>query len=114
MDFESIVLCTMSFSCLLLAKSNIFQVYWSVYFVILSVCLPVNRLLVTILNQLSDAILKTERYVLDGGSLLHKLKWRRGDTSGKIAKAYANFSSEHYGAVTAVFDRYGGRSLDKG
>ena len=55
----------------------------------------------------SDAIPQTERYVLDGGSLLCKLKWRRGDTDGKIAKAYADFTSKHYGAATAVFDGYG-------
>ena len=55
----------------------------------------------------SDAILKTERYVLDGGSLLCKLLWRRGDTYGKIAKAYADFKSKYYGAATAVFDGYG-------
>lgn len=29
--------------------------------------------------------LKTERYVLDGGSFLHKIKWKKGDTYGKIA-----------------------------
>ena len=55
----------------------------------------------------SDAIQKTERYVLDGGSLLRKLKWRRGDTYGKISKANADFTSKHYGAATAVFDGHG-------
>ncbi|KAJ8027661.1 hypothetical protein HOLleu_32864 [Holothuria leucospilota] len=28
----------------------------------------------------TDAIPQTERYVPDGGSLLHKLKWKSGDT----------------------------------
>ena len=55
----------------------------------------------------SDAIPETERYVIDGGSLLHRLKWRRGDTYGKIAKAYANLIGEHYGAAIVVFDGYG-------
>lgn len=48
-----------------------------------------------------DAIPKTARYEFDGGSLLHKLKWRRGDTYGKIAKAYADFTIKDYGAATS-------------
>ena len=54
-----------------------------------------------------SAHLKTERYVLDGGSLLHKLKWKKGDTYGKIARAYADFTTKHYGTATVVFDGYG-------
>jgi len=54
-----------------------------------------------------SAHLQTERYVLDGGSLLHKLKWKKGDTYGKIARAYADFTTKHYGAATVVFDGYG-------
>ena len=44
--------------------------------------------------------------MLDGGSLRCKQKWRRGGTYGKIAKAYADLTSKHYGAATAVFDGY--------
>ena len=54
-----------------------------------------------------SASLQTERYVLDGGSLLHKLKWKKGETYGKIARAYADFTKKHYGAATIVFDGYG-------
>ena len=54
-----------------------------------------------------SAHLKTERYVFDGGSLLHKLKWKKGDPYGKIARAYADFTTKHYGTATVVFDGYG-------
>ena len=54
----------------------------------------------------SDVIPHNEKYVLTGGSLLHKLKWMKGDTYGKIANAYADFTSKHYGSATAVFDGY--------
>ena len=53
-----------------------------------------------------SAHLKTERYVLDGGSLLHKLKWKKGDTYGKIVRAYADFTTKHYETATVVFDGY--------
>ena len=58
------------------------------------------------IESTSDAIPQTERYVLDGGSLLHKLKWNRGDTYGNIAKSYAEYTSKHYGSATVVFDGY--------
>ena len=44
--------------------------------------------------------------MLDGGSLLYKLKWKQGDTYGNIATAYADFTTKHYGAATVVFDGY--------
>ena len=54
----------------------------------------------------SDVILQTEKYALVGGSLLHKLKWMRGCTYGKIANTYAVFTSKHYGYATVVFGGY--------
>ncbi|KAG1696934.1 Alpha-N-acetylgalactosaminidase [Nymphon striatum] len=57
-------------------------------------------------EAISDTIPQTEMYVLDGGALLHKHKWTRGDTYGKIAKAYADFTSKQYGSATVVFDGY--------
>ena len=49
---------------------------------------------------------KTEHYVLDGGSLLHRLKWTEGSTHWAIAENYASFTSERYGEATVVFDGY--------
>ena len=48
----------------------------------------------------------TDCYVLDGGSLLHRLPWNKGDTYGAIAESYATFTLQHYGAATVVFDGY--------
>jgi hypothetical protein len=39
-------------------------------------------------------------------SLLHKLKWKRGDAYGEIAKAYADVTVGHYKEVIVVFDGY--------
>ena len=39
--------------------------------------------------------------------MLHKFKWKKGDTYGKIARPHADFTKKHYGAATIVFDGYG-------
>ena len=54
----------------------------------------------------------TDCYVLDGGSLLHRLPWNKGDSYGSIAESYAEFTVRNYGLATVVFDGYGaGRPL---
>lgn len=50
-----------------------------------------------------DSIPPTEHYVLDGGSLVHHLAWKKGDSYGAIAQSYADFTTRHYGIV---FDGY--------
>ncbi|KAK4298605.1 hypothetical protein Pmani_008001 [Petrolisthes manimaculis] len=65
----------------------------------------------TICDHASDAILQsvpeTECHVLDGGSLLHQVPWKRGQNDGEIAQSYADFTVRHYGsATTVVFDGY--------
>ena len=49
----------------------------------------------------------TDRYVLDGGSLLHHLPWRKGDSYNAVAESYADFTVRYYGRATVVFDGYG-------
>ena len=62
-------------------------------------------------NLSSEAVMnctpKIDRYVLDGGSLLHRLPWKKGETYGTIASSYADFTVRHYGLATVVFDGYG-------
>ena len=58
-------------------------------------------------KSVHDYIPPTDHYVLDGGSLLHRLSWKRGDRHGAIAKSYADFTIRHYGKATIVFDGYG-------
>ena len=54
-----------------------------------------------------NSIPKTDCYVLDGGSLLHRLPWKKGDSYNAIAESYADFTVRHYGLATVVFDGYG-------
>ena len=58
-------------------------------------------------NAVRESVPKTEHYVLDGGSLLHRLKWTEGSTYSSIADAYATFTLASYGKATVVFDGYG-------
>jgi len=51
-----------------------------------------------------NSVPETDCYVLDGGSLLHHLPWKTGDSYGAIAKSYADFTVRHYGQATVVFD----------
>ena len=46
------------------------------------------------------------RYVLDGGSLLHRIPWTRGSTFTAIIKSYADYVSRHNGEPIVVFDGY--------
>ena len=47
------------------------------------------------------------KYVLDGGSLIHKIKWEKGMTYEEIALLYANYVVTKYGSnATIIFDGY--------
>lgn len=48
------------------------------------------------------------RYVIDGGSLLHKLPWPRGNTYSQICGMYVKYLVENYNKPIVVFDGYGG------
>lgn len=47
---------------------------------------------------------ETQQNVLDGGSLLHRITWRKGETYEQIAKSYADFRVRRYGKAIVVFD----------
>ncbi|XP_064094950.1 uncharacterized protein LOC135207244 [Macrobrachium nipponense] len=51
---------------------------------------------------------QTEHYVLDGGSLLHQVPWKKGDSYSAMAESYADFTIRKYGVATVVFDGYNG------
>lgn len=53
-----------------------------------------------------DDVPKTENYVLDGGSLIHRVKWMKGTTYGLIANGYADFVVRNFGRATVFFDGY--------
>ncbi|CAC5420536.1 unnamed protein product [Mytilus coruscus] len=47
------------------------------------------------------------QYVLDGGSLLHRIQWPRGVTFGRIADLYVDHVCRKYNTAIVVFDGYG-------
>ena len=48
-----------------------------------------------------------DSYVLDGGALLHRVRWFKGMTFNAVAAAYSNYIRKHYaGKITVVFDGY--------
>ncbi|KAG1684201.1 hypothetical protein GQR58_009491 [Nymphon striatum] len=57
-------------------------------------------------NAVNQTVPGTDHYVLDGGSLIHRLKWTEGFTYSSIADEYASFTVRHYGKATVVFDGY--------
>ena len=50
----------------------------------------------------------THHFVLDGGSLMYRVPWRKNSTYLEIADAYANFVTNKYGNATVIFDGYNG------
>ena len=54
-----------------------------------------------------NSVPETECYVLDGGSLLHRIPWMQGESYGDIVQKYTDFTVRHYGPGTMiVFDGY--------
>ena len=45
-------------------------------------------------------------YVLDGGVLIHRVKWPKGTTYREIAKSYVCYVHQHYGHSCIIFDGY--------
>lgn len=49
----------------------------------------------------------TTKYVIDGGMLLHKVKWKQGETFQKICRDYVKYIKDYYGTSSfVVFDGY--------
>jgi hypothetical protein len=59
------------------------------------------------LSETSVTSVETDtQYVLDGGSLIHRIPWSKGVTYDVIAGSYASFVIKRYGLATIVFDGY--------
>ena len=66
-------------------------------------------------NAVTETVPMTDHFGLDGGSLLHRVKWIEGSTYSSIADDYASFTVRHYARATVVFDGYGvGPSIKDG
>ena len=55
-------------------------------------------------EAVTNEVPQTESYVLDGGSLMHRVPWTKGSTYGAIADSYVDFTLRNYGMATVVFD----------
>ena len=63
-------------------------------------------------EAITDSAPRSDHYVLDGGSLLHRLPWKTGNSYSTIAQSFTDFTIRHYGSATVVFDGYvGGPSI---
>ena len=49
---------------------------------------------------------KQVQYVIDGGALLHRIPWTRGETFACILKRYTEYVQKKYGKALVVFDGY--------
>ena len=47
-----------------------------------------------------------QQYVLDGGVLLHRIRWNVGETYDNICKRYINYVASKYHPFIIVFDGY--------
>ena len=53
-------------------------------------------------------------YVLDGGFLLHRISWAKGQTYNEICDSYVDYVIKHYGeGTTVVYDGYDGKPSTK-
>ena len=55
----------------------------------------------TLLGQTGE-----RQYVLDGGSLVHRIPRQRGTTYNDICRMYTNYVTRRYGPAIIVFDGY--------
>lgn len=66
----------------------------------------------TLLDAMWDANLQNpgpseeRQYILDGGALLHRIPWTRGNTWDEILQIYTQYVSRRYGKAIVVFDGY--------
>ena len=67
------------------------------------------------LTEIVRVIPLNSKYVLDGGSLLHKVSWTVSDTFAQICQAYVTYIKKSYGnCPTGVFDEGYDTSSTKG
>lgn len=45
--------------------------------------------------------------VIDGGSLVYRVRWLKGATFSEVAKAYIQYVKSNYTAPIVIFDGYG-------
>ena len=67
--------------------------------------------LIKAVDPLNRAV-ENSQFVVDGGCLLHKVKWQRGVTYAFIGQQYVDYLMKHYGSCCSViFDGYSSPSI---
>ena len=56
---------------------------------------------------IGSSIQQNHQYVLDGGSLLHRITWTKGNTYGEIGTSCSKFVFSCYGQAVVIFGGYG-------
>ena len=46
-------------------------------------------------------------FVVDGGVLLHRVRWMKGTTFDELCENFVQYVRKHYKTCTVVFDGYG-------
>ena len=53
-----------------------------------------------------EKFMKSAVFTIDGGALLHRVRWSKGDSFKEIASSYMKYVRRHYGTCFIVFDGY--------
>jgi len=53
-----------------------------------------------------DILKQTSTFVLDGGALLHRVRWAKDTSFGDLASTYVSYVRRHYDSATIVFNGY--------
>ena len=60
-----------------------------------------------LIKDISSELPSTNSVYIDGGMLLHLMKWKKGDTFFEIVEEYRKIIAERYACCTVLFDSYG-------
>ena len=61
-------------------------------------------------SKLHDNEISNSMFVVDGGSLLHKIPWQKNETFEEIFNNYSSYLGKKYGNPAIIFDGYGNAS----
>ena len=65
-----------------------------------------NFFLPSHLSFSSNTIERIDASFVDGGALLHRVRWDKGHTFQDIADTYVKYNKRHYLNPTIIFDSY--------
>lgn len=57
-------------------------------------------------SKLHDNEISNSMFLVDGGSLLHKIPWQKNETFEEIFNNYSSYLGKKYGISAIIFDGY--------